>query len=117
MAGPSGDRTGQLKARFGAGRKRVSVPAKALLAARAGKGRLFEDGSFTPNKPKVGPPAPTGGPMKAGPTPAPQAVANASPNARFKRGAVGPPTGQTRPTTPQPAAKSKTLPRPPAKRY
>ncbi len=132
MAGPKGGSASRPKAalagnlgrngpapvnvQFGTTGKPVPIKAAAIAQAKASGGRVYEDGS-------VSRPSTVGNfgrskPMPKAPQPNARAVERANPNARFKRGAVGPPTGQTRarPTTPHPAAKAKTLPRPPARR-
>lgn len=45
MAGPS-EKPGVVNKRFGKTGKPVKVSAKSAAAAKAGKGRLYEDGSF-----------------------------------------------------------------------
>ena len=42
---------GMVQARFGKTGKPVQVSAKKDRLARAGKGKLYEDGSYTPKRP------------------------------------------------------------------
>jgi hypothetical protein len=49
MAGPAG-KPGLTRVRFGKTGKPVTVSATKAAAARAGRGRLYEDGSYVPKR-------------------------------------------------------------------
>lgn len=88
MPGPAGKR-GRVRVRFGPTGKPVEVNAKDAAAARAGKGRLYEDGSFVPKTGQLK------GSKAARPNgPNPRAMERANPNASFKR--AGPQPGPSR---------------------
>jgi len=96
MAGPIAKK-GTTALRFGAAGKPTPVPSKAVAAAKARGGRLYEDGSVGGSGQLRG--------SKAAPNA--RAVERANPNASFKR-APAPPT--------KPVAKVKGLPKPPPRR-